>query len=155
MHCYALLCTVMHCYAPIDTKYHDDTLWVPEYSEIDKILKLQEPLEPTDATDQIRRIARHATFSLAYKLHAFEREAERGIIVSDVLYVLKNGYVYDAACEATQHGYYKYQIEGRTPNSDNRNISLVIIPNFTNYAVKLVTIMWECGQMKNPHVPEP
>lgn len=102
----------------------------------------EEPWNPTDATYNIRQIARHPALSLAYKVHATQRLAERGIIVSDVLQLLKNGFVYQEPTEATQSGYYRYVIEGSTPNSEDRKIAAVVIPNDNTKAIKVVTVYW-------------
>lgn len=104
---------------------------------------MKEPWSPAQATDELRRIARDARLSLAYKLHATKRACEREISTSDVLYVLKNGFVYHAAKTATRPDYFKYEIESRTPNSDGRIVNLVVIPDCNNMTIKLVTIMWK------------
>lgn len=87
-------------------------------------------------------MARSSALSLAYKVHALQREGERGIYTPDVRFVLRNGFVLIDAVPATRVGYFKYEIEGRTPNSDGRFIRLVVIPDFNNCIIKLVTIMW-------------
>ena len=97
---------------------------------------------PTEATNGIRRFAGEKTLALTYKLHARERMAERGLIVGDVLYVLKNGFVHEEAAPATRVGYYKYCIESRTPNSGGRQVRLVVIPDERGPLIKIVTIMW-------------
>lgn len=101
-----------------------------------------EPWDPTDATYAIREIGKHPALSIAYKMHARQRMSERGIIVSDVLQLLRRGFVYDLPIEATSRGYYRYVIQGRTPNSGKRDIAAVIIPNPNTMAVKIVTVYW-------------
>ena len=101
-----------------------------------------EPWSAKDATDGLRRIARDTRFSLAYKVHAMNWSAERGIIVSDVLYILKHGFVYLDAVPALQQGRFKYEIESRSPNSGGRKVRLVVMPEVENCTIKLVTIMW-------------
>ncbi len=68
--------------------------------------------------------------------------AERGLIVSDVLYLLKNGFVYENAEPATRKGYYRYKMECRTPNSGSRRVRVVVIPEKRGCLLKLITIMW-------------
>ncbi len=46
------------------------------------------------------------------------------------------------AVNATQAGWYKYIIEGLTPNSAGRKIGAVIIPNAEYVKVKIVTVYW-------------
>lgn len=87
-------------------------------------------------------MARSPLLSLAYKVHALQREADRGIYTPDVRFVLRNGFVLTNAVPATRAGYFKYEIEGRTPNSEGRFVRLVVIPDFKNCTIKLVTIMW-------------
>lgn len=101
-----------------------------------------EPWNPTAATKCIREVGKHPALSLAYKLHAKERMAERSIIISDVLYLLRNGFVYKDAASAKTNGYFKYEIECQTPNSANRSIRLVVIPNYNTMSIKIVTVMW-------------
>ena len=78
---------------------------------------------------------------LTYKLHARERLAERGLIQSDVLYALKNGFVYREAVAATREGYHRYLIESSTPNSGGRNVGVVTIPDQRGRLLKLITVM--------------
>uniref|UniRef100_UPI000493C86D DUF4258 domain-containing protein n=1 Tax=Paracoccus sp. TRP TaxID=412597 RepID=UPI000493C86D len=87
-------------------------------------------------------MARDGKLSLAYKVHAMRRESERGLYVPDVLHVLKHGFVYAEGVPATRPYYYKYVIEGPTPNSGGRSVALVVIPDEQNCTIKLVTIMW-------------
>lgn len=102
-----------------------------------------EPWSPADATDYIREIAKNPAFSIAYKLHAKERMAERSIISSDVLHVLKRGFVYDEPVAAEKSaGYFKYVIESKTPSSEGRRVRLVVIPNAATMKIKMVTVMW-------------
>jgi len=105
-------------------------------------LEEDEPWCAKDATDSLRRVARDTRLSLAYKVHAMKRLAERGIFVSDVLYVLKHGFVYLDGVPALQQGRFKYEIESRTPNSGGRKVRLVVIPDAETYTIKIVTIMW-------------
>ncbi len=79
---------------------------------------------------------------MAYKVHAVQREGERGIYTPDVLYLLKNGFVHDEATAATRAGFFKYAIEGLTPNSEGRGIRLIVIPDAKNFIIKIVTVMW-------------
>lgn len=68
--------------------------------------------------------------------------AARDLIVGDVLYILKNGFVYEDPEPATQPKLFKYKIETRTPNSNNRSVRIVIIPDCNTCWIKIVTVMW-------------
>ncbi len=104
---------------------------------------MKEPWEPSYATDAIREMAQNIQFSIAYKIHAKERLSERGLIASDVLYLLKNGFGLKPATKSEKSpGYYKYQIESLTPNSGGRKLRAVVIPNCKDCKLKIVTIMW-------------
>ncbi|MGC4409949.1 MULTISPECIES: DUF4258 domain-containing protein [Rhizobium] len=94
------------------------------------------------ATDKIRLISRNPALTLTYKLHARDRLSERGLIISDVLYALKNGFVYEKAIPATRAGYFRYRVECRTPNSGSRSIGVVVIPENQGYFLKVITVMW-------------
>ena len=101
-----------------------------------------EPWDATVATERIRTIARDRRFSLAYKVHAMQRLAERGILTGDVLFVLKHGFVYGEPTPATRPDFYRYEMESRTPNSDGRSVKVVVIPDSKNLICKIVTVMW-------------
>lgn len=100
------------------------------------------PWNPRDATDRIRAIAQCDDLTLTYKLHAQERLSERGLILSDILYLLKNGFVHENAVPATRAGYNRYLMVSRTPNSGARTVGVVVIPDQSHKHLKLVTIMW-------------
>lgn len=102
----------------------------------------KEPWNATDATRILNQLSKDPRLNLAYKLHAQERLQERNIIMSDVLRVLKTGFVLKQPVEATQAGRFKYEIEGKSPNSDGRSIRLIAIPCVQSITIKLVTVMW-------------
>jgi hypothetical protein len=60
-----------------------------------KLVPLPEPWTPAQATERLRKIAQEANFSLTLTNHAEDQMNERGITTIDVMYVLKNGFVYD------------------------------------------------------------
>lgn len=66
---------------------------------------------------------------------------ERDLTSLDILYVLQNGFVYKAAEPATRLGYWKYAMLGPTPNSNRREVKVIVIPSQAA-AVKVVTVMW-------------
>jgi len=43
---------------------------------------------------------------------------------------------------AARMGYFKYLIQGPTPNSGGRAAGLVVIPDDKNYTVKILTVEW-------------
>ena len=67
--------------------------------------------------------------------------AERDLTMGDLLYVLKNGFVYEPPEQATQPGLWKYKIETRSPNS-NRVVRVVVIPDASKSWAKILTLMW-------------
>ncbi|MFJ6323836.1 MULTISPECIES: DUF4258 domain-containing protein [unclassified Rhizobium] len=80
--------------------------------------------------------------TVSYKLHAKERMAERDLIASDVLYVLKNGFVYQPAVPATRPDLYRYRMECKTPNSGNRVVGVAVIPSVSGCLLKIISVMW-------------
>ncbi|MDB5523896.1 MAG: hypothetical protein JWM58_1659 [Rhizobium sp.] len=102
----------------------------------------KQPWPPAIATDMVRKIAQNKTASISYKLHAQERLVERNLILSDVLYALRNGFVYENAIPATRPNYFRYRVECRTPNSGSRSIGVVVIPELVGCELKIVTVMW-------------
>lgn len=101
-----------------------------------------EQWSPGKATQEINGIARSDALILSYKRHAIDRFQERGLIVSDLLYVLKNGFVYEEPEPSTRNGYNKYKIESRCPNGGNRSVRVIVIPDKATCELKLVTVMW-------------
>jgi hypothetical protein len=96
---------------------------------------------PADATTRIDECARSPKLSLALTAHAKERMVERDLIVSDVLYLLRTGFVYEEGEAASREGFFKYRVEGTTPNSGGRTVAAVVIPD-GGRSLKLVTVMW-------------
>lgn len=97
---------------------------------------------PTDATDEIRAIAKSKQLNISYKIHARDRLAERNLIMSDVLYVLKNGFVYEEPIPSTRAGYNKYAMESRSPNGGRRSVRVIVIPDKKGCHLKIITVMW-------------
>ncbi len=98
--------------------------------------------QPAKATHEIRKIARSKELVLSYPLHARNRLAERGLIVSDVLYVLKNGFVHRSAEPTKVVGEFCYRMDGRSPNSGGRSLGVVVIPDLPSRHLRVVTVMW-------------
>ena len=67
---------------------------------------------------------------------------DRDILMGDVLYVLKNGFVLDEPRRATRPGFFKYLVESTTPNSEGRTVGIVVIPDDVACALKIITVMW-------------
>lgn len=67
---------------------------------------------------------------------------ERGLILSDVLFVLKNGFIFDDPDASTLSGFFKYKMEGRSPNSGSRTLRIVVIPDPKSPQIKVITVMW-------------
>ncbi|PCJ59363.1 MAG: hypothetical protein COA65_06275 [Rhodospirillaceae bacterium] len=109
--------------------------------------ELPEPWSPAQATERIRWIAgcEHLEFALAK--HAENQMKERNISTPDVLYVLKNGFTYNNPESATQQGYFKYEIQCTTPNSDRRTVNIIVVPSMQPVAVKIITVMWDDENM--------
>lgn len=101
-----------------------------------------QPWKPADATDEIRRMAKSQTLKLTYREHAIEQITERDLVVGDVLHALKNGFVYSDAQTTTKNNLFKYLMESKTPNSGNRAIRVVVIPDQGRCWIKVLTIMW-------------
>ena len=105
----------------------------------------------------IPAFAKNPKLELAYTVHAQERIEERGIITSDVKHILQYGRLYEIQEETTQPeetsrpGYYKYKMCSKTPNSDNREICVIVICNIFSRkkpSVKIVTVMWKEEKMR-------
>jgi hypothetical protein len=94
------------------------------------------------AAEKIRAIAKSLSLTVTYTKHARERMLERGLIMGDVLYVLKNGFVHLPPQASTRPGYHKYAMECRCPNGGNRAVRVVVIPESEGCFLKIATVMW-------------
>ena len=104
---------------------------------------LPHPWTPAQATDRIRAMARNEAFTLSYKImHTRKQLEERSLFISDILYILRNGFVFTDPIEATRRGFYRYAMECRTPNSGQRDVRVIVIPALNECEGKIVTIMW-------------
>ena len=97
--------------------------------------KMAEKLSPRKATQQINELSK--------TVHAEERLTEREILSGDLLYLLRNGFIYDAPTQATQPNLWKYVIEGATPNSNSKTLCAAIIPDIEKGHIKIVTCYWK------------
>ncbi len=96
-----------------------------------------------DATKYINEIAKHILCDLLYTKHARDRMRERSITTGDIMHVLRYGFVYEEGkFDETTRDYYKYEIEGKTPNS-RRVIRLVVIATRRERKIKIITVMWK------------
>lgn len=100
------------------------------------------PWTPVQATDRIRKYASSPGFNLWWTDHAKEQLAERGLITGDILYVLKNGFVYNKPEPATRKDLFRYAMECSTPNSGGRAVRAIVIPSLQRTEAKIVTVMW-------------
>ena len=99
-------------------------------------------LSPREATEQIRTLANDDFVTVHRTEHFKDRLSERDLLISDATHALKNGFVRDNSEQSTQQHLWKYKIESKTPNSGNREIGVIIIPDFEKLAYKLITIYW-------------
>jgi hypothetical protein len=100
----------------------------------------EQPWIPADATDYIHEISKNPS-EIAYKLHAKERMEERNILTGDVLYVLRNGYVYEDPEPATR-GFFRYKVEYVSPNSGKRTLRVVVLADEKQRSLKIITVMF-------------
>jgi len=101
-----------------------------------------QPWKPADATEQLRLLGRNERLTMSQTRHFTQRLLERDLIIGDAFHVLKHGFVYEDAEAATIVGYYKYKMESTTPNSNNRVVRVVVVPDLKIKGVKFITIMW-------------
>lgn len=66
---------------------------------------------------------------------------KRELIMGDLRYLLKRGFVYDSAEPASLEGFFKYAVEGTTPNSEGRTVKAIVVPGL-GHQLKIVTVMW-------------
>jgi hypothetical protein len=103
--------------------------------------ELPEPWTPAQATERIRELGRDPALNLSLRTHCHDQLADRSLIMSDLLYLLRNGFVYEQPEPATRD-YWKYLIQCETPNSNNREVRVLVLPDWKRRALKAQTIMW-------------
>lgn len=101
-----------------------------------------QPWKSAVATTRINGIARNKQCDLALTVHAKKQLAKRSLVISDLLYVLKNGHVYEEPEASTIAGLYRYKIESQSPNSGARFLRVVAVPDEKSCQIKIITIMW-------------
>lgn len=82
--------------------------------------------------------------TLDWTRHAKERLRERDLLMGDALHVLRHGFVQPDPEESTAAGLFKYRMDATTPNSNGREVRLVVIPS-TACRINIVTVMWKDG----------
>ena len=105
--------------------------------------KMAEKLSPSKATDEVRQLAKTDTLDISKTIHAEDRLSERDILTGDLLYLLRNGFIYEEPERATRPDLWKYVIQGETPNSGGRTLCAVIIPDIKTCHIKFVTCYWK------------
>lgn len=98
---------------------------------------------PGMAERQLRAYIEHVDFDLSYTAHVRERMNERGIVLADIRHLLSHGHITEQPKKATRPGCYRYKICGKTPNSGNRRICAVVVPDVGKPSVTIITVMWE------------
>lgn len=106
------------------------------------LLDLKEPWNSAQATERIRALGKARELALNYKKHAKDRLLERGLVMGDVLHLLRHGFVHEGAQKSTRDGCFKYRAEGKTPNSGARTVGAIVIPDWGNCECKIITVMW-------------
>src|SRR4051794_18623377 len=94
------------------------------------LLDIPQPWTPAQATERIRAIACDQRFAISFQRHAKEQMAARELILGDVIYLLKRGFVFDEAEPSTRAAFFKYKVECKTPNSGSRDVRVVSIPDW-------------------------
>ncbi len=72
-----------------------------------------QPWKPADDTDEIRTIARSDRMKLTRRDHACDQMKDRNLVMGDILYLLKQGFVYEPPESSTKKGLYKYKMESK------------------------------------------
>jgi len=93
------------------------------------------------ATASIRKCANSDDLDLHLTHHAMDQMEDRSLLIGDLLHLLKKGFVYDEPEPSTREGFFKYAIEGKTPNSGGRSVRAIVIPSGA-CGIKIVTVMW-------------
>jgi len=120
-------------YTTLTSVYQADT------SEEGRAVKPPGRWSPADATRLINECANRGDFELDYVLKIGDAMNARGLITGDLHHLLKTGVVKGEPVESTIEGFFKYTIEGPTPNSDDTPIAAVVIPSGC-YKIKITSL---------------
>ena len=115
---------------------------LPQLAAAPPPLTLPQPWSGAQATGIIRAVAA-GDHTLSLTIHANEQMDERGLWTGDALYVLKNGFVHAPPQKSTRPAFYKYKMDSKTPNSNNRILRAVVLPDSVHKELKLITVMWK------------
>jgi hypothetical protein len=77
------------------------------------LVDIAEPWTPAQATERIRAIASGEQFSASYKVHAKDQLLERNLIIGDVVYLLKNGFVYERPEAAARKPFWRSMYDAK------------------------------------------
>ena len=103
---------------------------------------MKQSLTPSVTTEKIWTLASGDNANWLTADHYKKQLNQRDIISSDIKHLLRTGYVYAEGTESSVSGLWKYRMEGKTPNSNNRTIAVVVIPDFSDRSIKFVTVFW-------------
>jgi len=103
---------------------------------------VKQSLTPSVTTEKIWTLASGDNANWLTADHYKKQLNERDIISSDIKHLLRTGYVYAEGTESLVSGLWKYRMEGKTPNSNNRTIAVVVIPDFSDRSIKFVIAFW-------------
>lgn len=106
-----------------------------------------QPWSPADATDCIRNLAVHSALTLDLSEHAKDQMMDRDLFVSDIMHVLRHGFVYENPDAATKKGCYKYKVESTSPVGP-KVVRVIAIPWINPPEIKIVTVMWRDEAMQ-------
>jgi hypothetical protein len=109
--------------------------------EMQPVLWKPPPWNPADATDNIRALAR-GVFNISRRNHSKAQLLDRSLNSGDMLYVLKNGFVYEEARFSDEHQSWSYRMECLTPNSPSREVAVAVVPAVSPAELAIVTVMW-------------
>ena len=103
------------------------------------------PEDPEKTAQNIQKMARNPRPDMFWTEHAKEKMAERNLPMTEALYALRHGAIYTARRLSTRQGFFKYRMECLTPDSDVRPVGVVVVPDFENLCLKILTVMWVDG----------
>lgn len=105
-------------------------------------MKVPQPWKPGDATRVIRDLAHCEKFQFTLTEHFKRQLFERDLTMTDVIHVLRNGFVYREAQMSTRPPLCRYRMDSKSRNSGARTIRVVVIPDAERTWIKVVTVMW-------------
>lgn len=102
------------------------------------------PWPPKEAEARIRKIAA-SNFTHMWTDHVKSQISLFNLLMGDILYVCKNGVVNDEGQRSTQPRVFKYTISSAAPNSESKQVYVVVAVDERQNCMKVVDVKMDAA----------